>query len=96
MNERQTTLMGYFATIAFDPKVRAARTFSAFKTAVYSCVAEDFSVVGAQLFENFMRSQVRRVEPIAQEFVGKVFNEAESVVTDFVGSFMGRRGSKRR
>lgn len=64
---RAQALLGYFATIVFDPKVSAAKTFDDYKRAVIACVLEDLAAVGKIGLRGGAEMFIRRAAPAANE-----------------------------
>ena len=72
LNHRENALLGYFAIIAFSPRVRAAKTIEPWLKAVGECLIEDLPAVAATVLENVV---VAKVEPVVRRFIGGLFQE---------------------
>ena len=96
MNDRQNALMAYFATIAFDPKVRAAKGTKVLD-AVVACVSEDFPAVAAEMARGGAHLLIKKITPFAESvmggIVGDLFKKIDEAI-DGVGRSAERAGER--
>ncbi len=96
MTARESALLAYFATIAFDPNVViAARSGALDKlfTAVSNCLKEDLPAVALEVGRQAAAGVVRRAEPMAQDFLTDIFKRLDAALG---GGRKADRGGKSR
>ena len=76
LNARENALLGYFATIAFDPRVRGAKSIEPWLRALGECLKEDLPAVAATVLENVA---VAKIEPVIRRVIGGFFEELANI-----------------
>jgi hypothetical protein len=61
VTDREQALINYFATIAFDPKVKASKDLDGLFRAIVACIKEDLPSVGRHMATNAPRAILSRV-----------------------------------
>ena len=89
MTNREHALMAYFATIAYDPKVRLAESFEDVFRGVAACLREDLPAVLGRMGLGAIELAREKARGIA-ETLGKEVGAGASDVIDDIARGVGR------
>lgn len=94
LNERQGALVGYLATIAGDPKVRAATSLQTFVAAAMACIREDLPAVAAAMAKSAGKNILTNAATVAAPMVGPVVGKLLMQVAETLGTAIEEIGEK--